>query len=103
MEKIASVLIVITFFGILFGLPIWFMVSHHKKSKKQITQKQKQPKKTANELSVQKLEHNTHIGRVLGIVLGVVIGSKLLGSLLIGFILSAILGYLGDFIGKKVS
>lgn len=106
MEDAGAILFLITIFLVLFGVPLWLMIRHHKKSKIKLEKlKSEQAKETPGQAQSRKQEHNSHVASVIGIVAGVLIGSRLLGDPLLGMVLGAVLGgisgYIVDRLGNK--
>lgn len=104
MEDVGAYLFLLSVFVVLFGVPIWLMIRHHKKSKIKMAKLQaERAKETPEQAQARKQEHNSHVASVIGIVAGVLIGSRLLGEPLLGMVLGAVLGGVGGYIVDKLS
>lgn len=104
MEDLGAYLFLLILFVVLFGLPLWLMIRHHKNSKIKMEKlKSEQVKETPEQVKARKQAHNSHIASVIGVVAGVLIGSRLLGEPLLGMALGAVLGGVGGYIFDKMS
>lgn len=96
MADAGAYLFLIVLFGVLFGLPIWLMVRHHKKSKEKRGELNRNlVDKTPTEVLKRQRSHYESVFGVGGIVVGVLVGSQLFGNILLGFVLGLILAVLG--------
>lgn|GEM_PF-3526215 len=96
MADLGAYLFLIALFGVLFGLPIWLIIRHHKKSKAKLEQLKSNPiHETHTETAKRKRSHYESVFGVMGIVAGVLIGSRLLGNVLLGFVLGIIFAVIG--------
>lgn len=90
-------------FLLLFVLPAWLMVRHHKKSKpKMVAAKAEYDKLPEDQKSHMKREGKISLATTLAMGIGVLIGSRALGSVIDGFILGVVLGIITFFIMGKV-
>lgn len=103
MADIGAYLFLIALFAVLFGLPAWLMLRHHKKSKVKIeNQKKEQAKLTPAEVKKQWHQGHKSAVRVLAFVAGYLIGSRLIGGVLEGLILGIITGLIGSLIADYI-
>lgn len=86
-------------FLVLFVLPAWLMVRHHKKSKrKTVEAKRENAEETPLEAEARKQDHYRHVVTVIALAVGYLIGSKLIGTILAGFLVSVVFGVIANFI-----
>lgn len=99
-----AVLFLVALFGILFGVPIWLMVRHHKKSKSKIADERREYESLSPEQkAANKKQGYENLAGVVGLVAGVLIGSRLLGNVIIGFLLGAVLGIVFRLIAAQIN
>lgn len=100
---IFAIIFLLAVFAILFGVPIWLMVRHYKKSKPKLAaEKQAYNNLSVSEKDKQKKVGYANLAGVTGLVLGVFIGSRL-GFVVLGVIFGALLGGSFRFITEKIT
>lgn len=103
MADAGAYLFLLVLFGVLFGLPIWLMIRHHKKSKEKLDELNSRPvNETPKEVLKRQRSHYESIFGVIGIAVGVLIGSQLLGNILVGFVLGILLAVIGALIASVI-
>jgi preprotein translocase subunit SecF len=102
-EDAGAYLFLLILFGVLFGLPIWLMVRHHKKSQTKLNKlKHEQAKETPAQAEARKRDHNKHILTVICGVAGILLGSKLLGNVALGLVMGIVFGLVASIIADQI-
>lgn len=101
---IFAVVFLVGLFAVLFGIPIWLMVRHYRKSKPKIAaEKQAYERLSPTEKESQKKTGYANLAGAAGLVIGILIGSRLLENIIVGVVLGAVLGGLFRFATEKIN
>lgn len=98
---IGAYVFLIALFLVLFGVPLWLMVRHYKKSKPKIAaEKEAYNRLPKTEKQTQKRKGYANLAGVVGMVFGVFIGSRL-EMLVVGVIFGIVFGGSLRFVAEK--
>lgn len=99
---IFAVIFILVFFLVLFGIPIWLMVRHYKKSKPKIAaEKEAYNRQSSSEKEKQKKVGYANLAGATGLVIGIFIGSRL-QLIVLGVVMGALFGGLLRYATEKV-
>lgn len=90
-------------FGLLFGLPIWLILKHHRKSKVQReVSKRYQESETPLQAFERQRKHNTSIANTISFTAGLLFGARILGNLLVGVAIGLCMALIAMFIIDRI-
>lgn len=90
-------------FGLLFGLPIWLMLRHHRKSKvqREVSKRYQESETPAQSIERQR-KHNTSIANTISFTAGLLFGARILGNLFIGVAIGLCMALAAMFIVDRI-